>query len=56
MEYQDAEDPSIIYTNTIEVGVYGRPSIYSEEYNEYNHEEILELLRSPEWSPSNDIQ
>lgn len=55
-EYYDAEDPTITYSNTIEVGVYGRPSIYSEEYNEYNHKEILELLRSPEWSPSPDIQ
>lgn len=55
-EYYDAEDPSIVYTNTFVVGVYGRPSFYSEEYQEYNHEEILELLRSPEWNPSNDIQ
>ena len=56
VEYQDAEDPTIKHTNTIEVGVYGRPSIYSEEYNEYNHEEILNLLRTSEWSPSNDIE
>jgi hypothetical protein len=56
VEYQDAEDPTITHTNTIEVGVYGRPSIYSEEYNEYNHEEILNLLRTSEWSPSNDIE
>ena len=54
-EYYDAEDPTIVHTNTIEVGVYGRPSIYSEEYNEYNHQEILSLLSTNEWSV-NDIQ
>ena len=50
-EYHDAEDPTIALTNTIEVGVYGRPSIYSEEYNEYNHQEILNLLSTSEWTP-----
>ena len=54
-EYYDAEDPTIVHTNTIEAGVYGRPSIYSEEYNEYNHQEILSLLSTNEWSV-NDIQ
>tara|TARA_R110000764_G_C10918318_1_gene373550 strand:+ start:556 stop:888 length:333 start_codon:yes stop_codon:yes gene_type:complete len=54
-EYYDAEDPTITHTNTIEVGVYGRPSIYSEEYNEYNHQEILSLLSTNEWSV-NDIK
>jgi len=53
-EYYDAEDPTITYTNTFEVGVYGRPTIYSDEFNEYNHQEILSLLRTPEWT-SNDI-
>lgn len=36
--------------NTIEAGVYGRPDIYSEEYTEYNHEDILNLLATEEWS------
>jgi len=36
-------------TNTVEAGVYGRPSVYSEEYTEYNHEDILELLSTEEW-------
>jgi hypothetical protein len=31
-------------------GVYGRPDIYSPEYPEYNHQEILELLSTPEWT------
>jgi hypothetical protein len=34
----------------VEAGTYGRPSIYSEEYVEYNHQEILELLATSEWT------
>ena len=37
-------------TNTVEAGTYGRPSIYSEEYTEYNHSEILELLSTEQWT------
>jgi hypothetical protein len=36
--------------NTIEAGTYGRPSIYSEEYAEYTHSEILELLSTEQWT------
>jgi hypothetical protein len=36
-------------TNTTEAGVYGRPSIYSEDYTEYNHADILALLATEEW-------
>jgi hypothetical protein len=35
---------------TTEKGVYGRPDIYSEDYTEYNHEDILALLATEEWS------
>ena len=35
---------------TVEAGVYGRPSIYSEAYTEYNHEEILALLATEAWT------
>jgi hypothetical protein len=35
---------------TINAGVYGRPSFYSNEYDEYTHEEILELLSTSEWT------
>jgi hypothetical protein len=35
---------------TVTAGIYGRPAIYSEEYPEYNHQEILELLATPEWT------
>ena len=31
-------------------GIYGRPDIYSPEYPEYTHQEILELLSTPEWT------
>ena len=36
-------------SHTVEAGIYGRPSIYSEEYPEYNHEEILDLLATEAW-------
>ena len=35
---------------TVHAGTYGRPDIYSTEYPEYNHEEILQLLATPEWT------
>lgn len=37
-------------TNTINAGTYGRPSIYSEDYVEYNHADILALLATEEWT------
>lgn len=37
-------------TQITKSGVYGRPSFYSEEYDEYNHDEILILLNGEEWS------
>jgi hypothetical protein len=40
---------------TVEAGIYGRPSIYSPEYPEYTHEEILNLLTGSEWV-SNTIE
>ena len=54
--YQDAEDPNIWHTSSVEAGVYGRPSIYSEEYTEYNHADILTLLSTEAWtSPMEEI-
>ena len=32
-----------------------RPSIYSPEYNEYNHTEILELLSGEEWTIQDEL-
>lgn len=37
-------------TYTVLAGTYGRPEIYSEEYPEYNHEDILTLLSNEEWT------
>lgn len=37
-------------TTTIQAGVYGRPSIYSDSYTEYNHADILALLSTEAWS------
>lgn len=43
-------------TNTIEAGTYGRPSIYNGTYPEYNHEEILALLATEEWTvPADEL-
>ena len=46
----DAEDPNLEYTVTTEAGTYGRPSVYSEDYTEYNHADILDLLATEDWT------
>jgi hypothetical protein len=40
---------------TINAGVYGRPNFYSEEYDEYNYQDILDLLLTPEWTPQTSM-
>ena len=45
-DFETGEETS----NTIEAGIYGRPSIYREEYTEYTHSEILELLSTEQWT------
>lgn len=47
--YPDPETDEMIET-TIEAGVYGRPSIYSEDYPEYTHSQILSILTGSEWT------
>jgi len=47
--YTDPETNEEV-SNTILAGTYGRPSIYSDSYTEYNHEEILALLATEEWT------
>lgn len=37
-------------TTTISAGIYGRPDIYNENLQEYNHADFLEILETPEWS------
>ena len=53
--YQDAEDMDTWYTSSIQEGIYGRPSIYDEQYPEYNHSEILSLLNTNEWTNNDEI-
>ena len=42
-------------TTTIEAGVYGRPSVYSTDYTEYNHADMLALLGTEAWT-SDDME
>ena len=43
-------------STTIEAGTYGRPSIYSESFTEYDHAGILALLATEAWTtPMEDI-
>lgn len=52
--YTDAETNEEV-TTTVQAGVYGRPSIYSDSYTEYNHADILALLATDAWtSPAED--
>ena len=37
-------------TESIQAGVYGRPSFYSSSYDEYTHSEILNLLNTDAWN------
>ena len=37
-------------TVVIKKGVYGRPSIYSEQYTEYTHSDMLDVLQGTEWT------
>ena len=41
--------------STINAGVYGRPDVYSTDYTEYNHADMLDLLATNEWSTQEDI-
>ena len=43
-------------THTTEAGIYGRPSIYSSSYTEYNHEDILTLLSTDVWTSNEGIE
>jgi len=47
--FQDIETEEEV-VNSVEAGTYGRPSVYSEEYTEYTHSEILELLSTEQWT------
>jgi hypothetical protein len=43
-------------TSTVEVGVHGRPSFFSEDYQEYTHSEILNLLNGSDWTTPIETQ
>ena len=47
--FEDAETGEEVI-NTVEAGTYGRPSIYNEDYTEYTHSEILEVLSNEQWT------
>jgi len=42
-------------TTTTKAGTYGRPDVYSTDYTEYNHEDILALLSTEEWTDNEMI-
>jgi hypothetical protein len=53
-----------VYTNvetgeqesySVQAGVYGRPSIWSAELEEYDHAGILALLATEEWTDPNPM-
>ena len=39
-----------LHKYTTKAGVYGRPSVYSTDYDEYGHTEILNLLATEAWT------
>lgn len=63
--YIEEEDRTETYINPeteqeeiveIKAGVYGRPSIYSPEYTEYTHSQILEELGGEEWTLTEEME
>lgn len=54
-EHVDAYTGQIVYT-TIDAGIYGRPSFYSEEYTEYTHEQMIDILSNNEWTIQHQIE
>ena len=48
--YPDTDNSGSWITSSFEAGIYGRPSIYDEQYPEYTYEEILNVLTGSEWT------
>lgn len=50
-------DPETNQEVTVEIkaGIYGRPSIYSEQYLELTHEQMLTLLSTEEWTQNLEV-
>lgn len=53
--FEDPENLGTYLTSSFEAGIYGRPDIYSSEYTEYNHADILTLLATDAWSSDSEI-
>jgi hypothetical protein len=51
LEYVHAETGEL-NTTEINEGMYGRPSFYSENYEEYNYNDILTTLNGDKWFKS----
>tara|TARA_A100001201_G_C3987081_1_gene170452 strand:+ start:51 stop:380 length:330 start_codon:yes stop_codon:yes gene_type:complete len=52
--YIDVETKEeVSYTKN--AGTYGRPDVYSADYKEYNHKDMLALLATDEWA-NNEIE
>ena len=54
IEYIDALTGQMA-SSSVEAGIYGRPSIYSASYSEYNHQEILDILTGSNWTSPTPI-
>jgi hypothetical protein len=52
--YIDAETGQEV-TYWVYAGVYGRPDIYQEGMIEYNHQQMLDFLSGPDWTPPMDM-
>ena len=50
----DPETGEISISTTL-AGTYGRPSFYSDEYQELTHSEILQTLSTSEWYNETEI-
>lgn len=52
--FEDPENLGTYLTSSFEAGVYGRPDIYSSEYTEYDHADILTLLATDAWTSNSE--
>lgn len=48
--WEDPDNPGTYLSSSTAAGTYGRPSIYSDSYSEYNHADILALLATEAWT------
>lgn len=54
-KYIDVEtNEEVSYTT--KAGTYGRPDVYSTDYKEYNHDDILALLATDKWADKTEQQ